>query len=159
MRGGRPIESDASPIPEAGFTLVELLVALVILSIGVMAMAQVFVVADRHTSYARDETLATTLAQEIREKILSESFPDLVSMFDGTDTEDPGTVNLPAEAWATHVSDELGPNGRGTISVETPADDPGIPNGMVRIEINISWQEGARSMSVPHHFYVAKIGA
>lgn len=129
-----------------------------LLTVGVMATAQMLVVTSRHTSYARDETLAVSLAQEIREKVMSESFADLVSMFNGADTDVAGTISLPAAEWAQHVHDNLGPTARGEVSVDTPLEDPAIPNGMVRVSIRISWQQGDRLITVPLSFHVARTG-
>jgi prepilin-type N-terminal cleavage/methylation domain-containing protein len=143
---------------QCGFTLIELLVALVLLTIGVMAMAQVLVVTDRHTGYARDETMAVNLAQEIREKILSETFADIPSIFDGADTNSPSTIHVPAALWAQHVRSNLGPNGRGQVEVDTHATDASVPASMARVRITVSWREGNKTLSVPLEFNIAKIG-
>lgn len=142
--------------PQAGFTLIELMIALVLLSVGVMATAQVFAVANRHTSHAREETAGGCLAQEIREKIMSEAFADVHSIFDNIDTNVPATVPTTAATWAAHVTSELGPRGRGTVTISTPANDASIPNGMIAATVTISWREGSRTVSLPLRFNVAK---
>jgi prepilin-type N-terminal cleavage/methylation domain-containing protein len=141
---------------KSGFTLVELMIAVSMLAIGILGMAQVFAVADRHTAYSREETTAVYLAQEIREKILSETFTDIVSIFDNTDTEVPESVREPSQDWAQHLHDRMGPTGRGTVQVDTPADDPALANGMVGVRIVVSWREGSRTVEVPVRFAIAK---
>jgi Tfp pilus assembly protein PilV len=132
------------------------MIAVVLLSVGVMATAQVFAVADRHTSHAREETAAVCLAQEIREKIMSEAFPDIYSIFNNIDTNVPATVPTPAATWAAHVASELGPRGRGQVIVATPATNATIPNGMIAVTVTISWRESGRTVSLPLRFNVAK---
>jgi prepilin-type N-terminal cleavage/methylation domain-containing protein len=149
---GRPPESG----PRAGFTLIEVMIALVLLSVGVMATAQVFAIANHHTSHAREETAGVCLAQEIREKILSEPFADTYSTFNNIDTNVPASVPSTAATWAAHVTAELGPRGRGQVSVRTPAQDATIPNGMISVTVTISWREGSRTVSLPLRFNVAK---
>lgn len=142
--------------PRAGFTLVEVSIAVLLLSIGLLGLIQVFAVSDRHTAYAREETVATSLAQEIREKIMSESFSDIVSIFDGVDTSDPSTVTLPAHDWAEHVAQHLGPTGRGVIQVDTPAENPSLPIGLLEVTVRISWHERGRQVELPLRFAVAR---
>ena len=133
------------------------MIALVLLSVGVMATAQVFAIADIHTSHAREETAGVCLAEEIREKIMSEAFADTYSIFNNIDTNVPTSIPTTAATWAAHVASELGPRGRGQVSVRTPTQDATIPNGMIAVTITISWREGARTISVPLRFSVAKI--
>jgi Tfp pilus assembly protein PilV len=132
------------------------MIALVLLSVGVMATAQVFAVANRHTAHAREETAGVCLSQEIREKIMSEAFADIHSIFDNIDTNVPATVPTTAATWAAHVAAELGPRGRGQVSVRTPADDATIPNGMIAVTVTVSWREGSRTVTLPLRFNVAK---
>jgi prepilin-type N-terminal cleavage/methylation domain-containing protein len=156
---GPSLPAGAAPQARRGFSLVELMIALVLLSVGVMATAQVFAVANQHTVHAREETAGVCLAQEIREKIMSESFGDIHSIFNHIDTNVPATVPTTAATWAAHVTAELGPRGRGTVTVDTPTDDPMIPNGMVAVTVTIYWREGSRTISLPLRFNVAKTSA
>lgn len=140
----------------SGFTLVELLVTVMILSIGIMGVAQVLAVAERHTAHARDETKAISLAQEIREKVMCENFDDVYSIFNGIDTDSPGSVPTVAHDWMNHIHGQLGPTGRGTVVVTTPDNDAGIAHGMRGIVVMISWNERGRTVSVPMRFAIAK---
>jgi prepilin-type N-terminal cleavage/methylation domain-containing protein len=141
-----------------GFTLVELLVALSILSTGILSVAQLFIFSQRHAHDGRIETQATALAEEIREKVMSENFDDLVSIFDGVDTSSPSSVTLPCQEWAAHLDARLGPEGRGRVEVLGPAEDVEIVTGMLTIVVTVSWQESGQERSLPLRFSVAQIG-
>ncbi|MBV5340687.1 MAG: prepilin-type N-terminal cleavage/methylation domain-containing protein [Deltaproteobacteria bacterium] len=56
---------------EKGFTLVELLVALTIMAIGILAVVQMQIVALQSNSIANSLSVATSLAQEVMEDIQS----------------------------------------------------------------------------------------
>lgn len=142
-----------------GFTLIELMIATFLITVGILATSQVFVVADRHVSYSQQETTATALAQEIQEKIMSETFSDIATIFDGIDTNDPDTVPLPAADWAAHVTERLPAGGRGVVEVVTAAQDETLPYGSVAVTITISWYEGTTELEMPLRFSVAKIGS
>lgn len=142
-----------------GFTLVELLLAILMLSVGIMGVARVFVVADKHAAYAREETTASYLAQELREKIMCQEFNNIYSVFNGIDTDIPNTVPAPASEWAQHLHSRLGATGRGTVVVTTPVQDHSLPNGMVGVTLTIHWKEGSQWVSLPLRFNVAKIEA
>jgi hypothetical protein len=138
--------------------LVELMVALVVLAVGILAVGQLLVTSRRHAVYGRHETMAVSLTQEIKERILSENFDDVRSIFDNLDTSDPNTINGSSDEWANHLNDLLGVNGRGTVDVIDNTEDVTVPDGMYRIEINISWVEGPAARDLPHTFMVTKVG-
>jgi Tfp pilus assembly protein PilV len=142
-----------------GFTLVELLIAVMFLSVGVLAMAQVFAAADRHAAHSREETIAVALIQEIREKIMSETYADIMSIFNGVDTASSGSISLPASEWAQHVTQRLGTSGRGRIQVWNHASEPSLADGLLDVRITVSWREGSHTITFPLRFLIAKIGA
>jgi prepilin-type N-terminal cleavage/methylation domain-containing protein len=159
----RPAPASGSARPDhgssGGFTLVELMVAVVMLSIGILALAQVFAVANRHTSYAREQTAATCLAEEIREKIMSQEYDDIYGTFHGVDTDNPGSVPVVAGDWAAHLASELGAYGRGQIAVDTEDTDPSLAYGMLGVTVTITWRETFGTTTLPLRFAVAKTGA
>jgi len=59
-----------------GFTLIEILIAICVLSIGLLAVGSMQVSAIRGNSYARHVTDASTMAQDRLEKLLSLSYTD-----------------------------------------------------------------------------------
>ena len=141
----------------AGFTLVELLLAMMLTSVGLMAMARVFVVANQHAAFAKEETEGSLLAQEIREKIMAADFKDIYSVFNGIDTNNPSTVPAAAAVWAQNLHDRLGTTGRGTVAVSTNVQDHSIPYGIDAILVTITWKERTATVTLPLHFDVAKI--
>lgn len=151
---GRPLAQSSG-----GFTLVELMIAVFMLVIGILGISQVFAISNRHTANARLETVANSLIQEIREKVMSENFDDIYSIFNGIDTDVLDTIPVPATDWATHVEERMGPEGRGQVDITRADDDPSLPHGMVRVTITVSWYEGSSLVEFPMEFLVAKIGA
>lgn len=142
----------------AGFSLVETMVALTILAVGILSVAQLLVTSRGHSNYSRQETMAISLAQEIKERIYSENYDDVKSVFDGADTEDAETINDSTDEWAQHLRDMLGSNGRGTIEVVDFNEDASLPKGMYRVAIDVSWMEGPRYRTLPHNFLLTKVG-
>jgi hypothetical protein len=102
--------------------------------------------------------MAVSLAQEIREKILSKEFDDLEALFDGVDTEVPDSITAPCQEWAAHVSAGLGPYGRGRVAILTPAEDPGIVAGMLSVAIEVAWQESGQEKAATMNFSLSRMG-
>lgn len=65
-----------SMIKEKGFTLIELMIAMVVLGIGILALIQMQVAAMSGNSSANQMTIATTLAQDQIERLKRLSFFD-----------------------------------------------------------------------------------
>jgi prepilin-type N-terminal cleavage/methylation domain-containing protein len=144
---------------EQGFTLVELMVALMILVVGILGVGQIFAVSSRSAAMGRAETTAVSLAREIEEKIYSEEVEQVATIFDGVDTADPGSVTLPCAAWAAHVGSELGPNGRGRITVMNDDQDPALLPGMFSVLVEVSWLAHGDTLTVPLRFAITDIGS
>lgn len=142
----------------AGFTLVELMVALVLLAIGLLAVGRLLIFSQHHAYHGRSETTAVSLAEEIREKMLSENFNDLPTIFDGVDTSVPGTVPTPCQPWADHLAGELGPSGSGRIEVFGPGEDPEITDGMYSVLIEVSWDQAGETKTVDLRFATSRMG-
>jgi hypothetical protein len=102
--------------------------------------------------------MAACLAEEIREKILSENFEDIQTIFDGVDTKYPETVTLPCQDWANHLTQGLGPSGRGILQVMHDDEDPDITDGMLSLVIDVSWQEGNQRPEVVLRFAISQMG-
>lgn len=154
----RSIERQLTGAGREGFSLVETMVALTVLAIGILSVGQLLTTSRGHSNYSRQETMAVSLAQEIKERIFSEPFDDVKSIFDDADTDAPGTINTSTDEWAEHLRDMLGSNGRGTVNVVDDTEDATVPDLMYRVTITISWVEGPHNRSLPLTFMLAKVG-
>jgi type IV pilus assembly protein PilV len=122
-----------------GFTLLEVLIALVILSIGLLGVAALQGVGIRssHGSYLTSQ--ASLLAYDIADRIRAN--PRTVTTYNGFDTDSidcDAVPTTPLEAadlaeWACAVRDLL-PAGRGTIAGVTSA-------GITTYTIDLEWQD------------------
>lgn len=65
----RPVRAD-----ESGFTLVEALIAIVVLSVGLMAVTNLLIIAAASNTVGNHSTAATTAASETMERLKSRSF-------------------------------------------------------------------------------------
>jgi len=68
-----------SPRPSDGFTLLEILIAITILSVGLLGMASLTVGIINANKFSDEMTTATTLAQDKMEDIRRMSYPDVTS--------------------------------------------------------------------------------
>jgi len=148
---------DARELLSAGFTLVELLVAMTILAIGILSVGQIFAISSRNAAYSRAETTAVSLVREVAEKIQSEAVDQVGALFDGVDTAVPGTVTAPCQEWANHLATQMGPTGRGRIWVRDPNEDLELAAGMLSVRIEVSWLSRGDSIRVPLQFALTDI--
>jgi type IV pilus assembly protein PilV len=105
---------------QRGFTLIEILVALVITVLGLSAVAGMFVANAQGTSYARHATEASVLAEDQLELMLTTPSANLVSGFDRVDEH--GVVVVSG----------------GFSRVWTVAWD----GNLARIAVTVTWREG-----------------
>jgi prepilin-type N-terminal cleavage/methylation domain-containing protein len=86
------LTAPATANPEGGFTLVEALVAIVVLSVGLMAVANLMVVAGTSNSVANASTASATIASRELERLTAIPYDELVAGGD-LDNNDPGYFN------------------------------------------------------------------
>jgi len=84
----------SGPGPEAGFTLIEVLVAIVILIFGLMAVSNLLLVAASSNSVANQSTAAATAASETLEELKQVPFTQLVDGGSLTADTSAGPVNF-----------------------------------------------------------------
>ena len=123
---------------QAGFTLVEVLVALLVLSIGMLGIAALYLESLRASRQALVRTEAVTLASSIADRIRSNRNP--VNNYDcgGTCDADEGGNAIAIgdlNAWRTAVGATL-PGGAAAITYTAPAAN--VPAVYV---ISVSWTE------------------
>lgn len=85
----KPVDQAASPEGERGFTLIETLVAIVILVFGLMAVTNLLLIGATNNSVANQSSAATAIASERLEEIKQRPFVNLIS---GTFVDPPRVV-------------------------------------------------------------------
>jgi len=136
------------PMPRKarGFTLVEVLIALLVLSIGMLGIAALYLESLRASRSALVRTQAVTLAADIGDRIRANR--DTAGAYDcgGTCAKDAGEVGIARDdlnAWREAVEDD-----------PADPDDPGLPGGVASVTflgggantpdaytVTISWTE------------------
>ena len=77
---------------QAGFTLLELAVAITIFVLGVLGFAQTMIGLERAQLRTREAAKATQAAREILERIHAEAFPEAFRRYNGDLADDPGAA-------------------------------------------------------------------
>lgn len=129
----------------AGFTLIEVLVALVVMTVGMLGVAVLYVEGLRLNRTSLYRTTAVALAADMAERIRSNQGGDYTGTRPGADGDceiDPGcTPDALADddwlRWRLLLDDSLPTGYVPEISRETAG--PG--NRMTRFDINLSWPE------------------
>jgi type IV pilus modification protein PilV len=143
-----------------GVTLLELLIAIVILTVAILAIAGMFPSAYTNVTKGGQLTAATALSRQMAEMIRAESTFDAVVRYEGLDTAVPGTaewaaLNTPEHSgpssprrldrWRQNVL--ALPNGRGRVAVTVVpagAGPNGTPYGRIAsVTVTVEYREGA----------------
>jgi len=132
----------------AGFTMVEVLVAVGVLTVALLGMITVFLASHGDISQGGRDTAATAVALSLAENMRNQPPVDL-SLLDGMTTDDsalcpgaPGSrLNTLCTDWIAQVA-QL-PEGRGTVAVtQTPNPTTGIT--LRQMTITVAWAEAGR---------------
>jgi len=115
-----------------GFTLVEVLVALVVLSIGLLGIAALYVETLRANRSALVRTQAITLASDLADRIRSNRDPADAYI---TRTEG-GRADLDLDQWEADIVDRLPSGSSGTLRFR-----PGTGTTPAQYMIIVSWPE------------------
>jgi type IV pilus assembly protein PilV len=75
-------------LSKKGFTLIEVLVALVIFTLGALALASMQVVSTKGSSFSKQATVATTLAQKKMEELRNTPYGSITSDATGVTEQD-----------------------------------------------------------------------
>jgi len=104
---------------EKGFNLIEVLIATVILTIGMLGIASLTVGTIKGNKVGRDVTTATTLAQDKMEDIVQQGYAALPST-DETITEDFGSIpNFPNNKRIVLINVDTPATRMKTVSVQS----------------------------------------
>ncbi|MFQ6002508.1 MAG: prepilin-type N-terminal cleavage/methylation domain-containing protein [Candidatus Zixiibacteriota bacterium] len=122
---------------EKGITLLEVLIAMLILAFGVLALAPMIVISIYGNTYSNQVTVADAIAQDRLEEIKTWSevnpipYADTLSSIQGIFTRE------------TLINDST--------------TDPSIPNGVYEIQVNVTWTDQKQlPRSVSYLTYKAK---
>lgn len=144
---------------KAGFTLPEVLLAAVIITIAVLAVVGLFPTALQNVRYGGHMSQASSLAQEMIEMIRTRPFGD-VSLYNNLDTQQPPPPTLTGpplahfNKWRSDIApaNPIGalPQGRGDITI-APVDLPPT-DGMTdlfQVTITVRWEEqGSQTLTL-----------
>ena len=115
-------------LSEAGFTLIETLIALAILTVAVLAIVQLFPLGLKAGQQAKNTTLATNLAQARMEELISESYGNL----------NPGSVT---EDSLSTIDEDFSGFTRLTVInyVNADLETVGQDLGLKKVQVYVSW--------------------
>jgi prepilin-type N-terminal cleavage/methylation domain-containing protein len=115
---------------ESGYTLIEVLMAMIILTVGLLGVAPLMVTSMSGNSFANDLTTANMVASDYIENLKT-------------------VTTFPTIPFIENTANVQGKFNRQT-RVDDINSDATVPNGMYRIQVNVNWvdQEGlSRSVS------------
>jgi type IV pilus assembly protein PilV len=118
---------------EEGFTLIEIMIALVVMSIGLTALAAVQISAIQGNAFSKRMTTVVSIADEKLEQIKSSSYVDIVSESSTQITQ--SNMNFTRQVTVTNNSP--------LANTKT-------------INVTVNWSEGSKSHSVPFTTIVSR---
>ncbi len=143
-----------------GFSLVELMISMVMISVGLLAMSNLFLASIEHSKQGRHDMAALNTANEILERIHAVPYDEAFDLFNGVDTTVPASIPVEARNWAAHVYDELGPTGSIRVNFYRKADKVSITsNGIMEVEVLARWTERGRPRTMKTSTYLVRMGS
>lgn len=130
--------------PQAGFSMVEVMVALVVLAVGMLGMASLYVTTLRSSGSAISRMQAVNLASDMADRIRANRFAGEGYMATATARPCSGTNNCTqtemAEndlfTWQAQIDDLLGDNAEGRVAYVA-----GAANAPDNYTITVLWRE------------------
>ncbi|HZN02848.1 MAG TPA: hypothetical protein VFD06_04610 [Candidatus Polarisedimenticolia bacterium] len=150
----RAIERNHRTSPDAGFSLIEVIIAIGVLAGVMLSIASMFIMGGRQVKTGKTLTEATTLAQDLMEQFDKESFASLYLNLGAAATDSNRTVlsnvtGSPIVGWQTEIARKLN---NGFASVRLDAMGPGTPNfgaaAGIKVTVRVTWNELGRPQSV-----------
>lgn len=150
----RAMERNGTTRTEAGFSLIEVVIAIGVLAGVLLSIASMFIMGGRQVKTGKTMTEATTLAQDLMEQFDKESFTSLYLNLGAVATDSTRTVlstttGSPIQGWQTEIGRKLA---NGSASVRLDAMGPGTPNfgaaAGIKVTVTLSWNELGRGQNV-----------
>jgi type II secretory pathway pseudopilin PulG len=133
---------------EQGFIFIEVLIAVIIISIGIVAAGAVFIPSTASYAQAADYTVATNLAQKQLELLKTwdaDSWRNALLL---------GTIEWQGEEPQPNMPLNL--NGV-DYTVETKVSDASVSNALVEVTVTIFWSRGGKAQSAEFIAYYSKV--
>ena len=139
---------------ERGFSLIEVIIAIGVLSAVLLSIASMFILGGRQVKAGKTITEATALCQDIMEQFDKESFTALYTNLGAATTDTTKTVLSTTTGsylvpWQAEIIRKLS---SGVASATIDAIGPGTPNfgaaTGIKITVTLSWNELGRAQSV-----------
>ena len=121
---------------QKGFSLIEILIAITVFAIGILAVGKMQIAAIKGNSFANDLTKATTLAQDRMEELIGFPYDD--TDLDDTDTDDKAGLD-DTNATADHNDSNNPVDGRYNIFWNIATDHP--INNTKEIRVIVRWTD------------------
>lgn len=112
--------------PEEGFTLIEIMITLVIMSIGLMALAGLQISAIRGNAFSKRLTTAISIAQSRLEQVKNTPY-----------------ANIQSESSTQVTESNLNFTRQVTVTNNSP-----LPNTK-RVEVAVTWTQASKTYTVP----------
>ncbi|NNE08887.1 MAG: type IV pilus modification protein PilV [Gemmatimonadetes bacterium] len=142
-----------------GFSLVELMVAMVVMSVGFLAMSHIFMAAMEHSKQGKHDMAALSLANEILERVRATPYEQVYATYDGMTTTDLATIPSEARNWATHAAEEM-PHGEFNVEIYKNGQKSYITeNGILEVEVLASWQERGNTRTMRTSTFIVRMGS
>lgn len=151
----------------AGITLVEVLVAVLVLSIGLLGLATLQMNSLRFATSGHHRSVATMQAYDLIDRMRANSAGVDTGAYDNPSSPSTTAACLTTSGctatqlahhdiadWNTHNA-QLLPNGAGTVCVDSdPTDGTACDGTGTRYSITVSWSERERSGPATHSFFL-----
>lgn len=139
----------SKPSVQNGFTLIEILVTVIVLSIGLLGLAGLQAVALKFNSTAYQRSQATVLIYDMIEQIRVISNPDrpayLACILGGACTSPTALADV--QAWNNAISQNL-PSGSGAMVLCGPTSTPPCPTGTYVFSVRWDDSRGQDSLRI-----------